>query len=89
MLCTYRGTCKGLQLRHFYWPEVPPQKFCQDIWQLYLRKFTKNGKLLEMELGNSYSLKRNQNLFEKSLKLTFTQFQAYPHDTKKHTFEAI
>ena len=53
MLCTYRGTCKGLQLRHFYWPEVPPQKFCQDIWQLYLRKFTKNGKLLEMELGNS------------------------------------
>jgi len=29
---------------------MPPTK---DIWQLYLRKFTKNGKLLEMELGDS------------------------------------
>ena len=29
---------------------MPPVK---DIWQRYLRKFTKNGKLLEMELGDS------------------------------------
>ena len=29
---------------------MPPVK---DIWQRYLRKFTKNGKLLEMELCES------------------------------------
>ena len=33
---------------------MPPMK---DIWQRYLRKFTKNGKLLENEVGLEIEIK--------------------------------